>query len=385
MKYIFNTIFLAALAVATSSCEKKENQQAGGHGPIPFAVVNVPTRDVTGHQAFPANIEGKLNNSVRAKISGYIQELYVDEGQTVTKGQPLFRLETNTLTQTANAAKSGIIAAESSVNVAQVEVNKLIPLVEKNIVSAVQLETAKANLARAKSQLAAAKAEYQSVAANIDYSIIRSPLSGTVGALPFKVGSLVGPADPTPLTEVSDNSEVYAYFAMNEKEYFNFLETTTGKTLKEKLVGLPAVALRLANGNMYESEGKVEAITGQIDPTTGTVRFRAVFANKNGLLSNGNSGTILIPRAYKNVLVVPQSATYEQQGITYVYGVQNDTAKSMPIKVMDRIDRMAIIESGVKENDLIIASGLATLRNGAAITPQPVAFDSIINSIKPTF
>lgn len=384
MKHFFNTIFLAALAIATSSCDKKENQQAG-HGPMPYTVVNVPTKNVTGYQAFPANIEGKLNNSVRAKISGYIQELYVDEGQTVTKGQALFRLETNTLTQTANAAKSGIVAAESSVNVAQVEVNKLIPLVEKNIVSAVQLETAKANLARAKSQLAAAKADYQSVAANIDYSIIRSPLTGTVGALPFKVGSLVGPSDPTPLTEVSDNSEVYAYFAMNEKEYFNFLETTPGKTLKEKLAALPAVALRLANGNMYESEGKIEAITGQIDPTTGTVRFRAVFTNKNGLLSNGNSGTILIPREYKNALVVPQSATYEQQGITYVYGVQNDTAKSMPVKVIDRIDRMAIIESGVKENDLIIAAGLATLRNGSAITPQPVAFDTIINSIKPTF
>lgn len=384
MRHVLNTFFLSTLALAVTSCGKKQDQQAG-HGPIPYPVVEVPVKTVTGYQAFPANIEGKITNSVRAKISGYIQEMYVDEGQFVNEGQVLFKLETNTLTQTANAAKSSIVAAESNVNVAQVEVNKLIPLVDKNIVSSIQLETAKANLERAKSQLAAAKSDYQSVTANIDYSLIKSPISGIVGALPLKVGSLVGPSDPTPLTVVSDDSEMYVYFSMNEKEYFDFIQNTEGKTNKEKLANLPEVSLQLANGVLYEEKGKIEALTGQVDPATGTVRFRAIFKNPNRLLSNGNSGIILIPRIYTDVLVVPESATYEQQGIIYVYKVENDTAKSTVVQVIDRIDRMALISSGVEANTPIVASGLGTLRSGAAIAPQPVKFDSIINTIQPTF
>lgn len=377
MKHFFNTLFIASIALVAVSCDKKQEQQA--RPAIPYAAVEVPVKTVTGHRSFQATIEGRVNNSVRAKISGYIQELYVDEGQHVTKGQPLFRLETNILNQSANAAKSGIVAAESSVNVAQVEVDKLIPLVEKNIVSAVQLETAKANLSRAKSQLAVAKADYQSVEANIDYSIIKSPISGVVGALPFKTGSLVGPNDPTPLTVVSDDSEVFAYFSMTEKEYFDFLTETEGKTVKDKVNNLPEVTLTLANKTTYSEKGKIQTVTGQVDPNTGTVQFRAVFNNANGLLSNGNSGLVNIPTTYENVIVVPESATYEQQGIFYVFKVENDTAVSTPIAINARVAGMAIVNSGVKKGDKIITSGIGTLRNGTAVTTNPVVFDSIIN------
>lgn len=377
MKHFFNTLFIASIALVAVSCDKKQEQQA--RPAIPYAAVEVPVKTVTGHRSFQATIEGRVNNSVRAKISGYIQELYVDEGQHVTKGQPLFRLETNILNQSANAAKSGIVAAESSVNVAQVEVDKLIPLVEKNIVSAVQLETAKANLSRAKSQLAVAKADYQSIEANIDYSIIKSPISGVVGALPFKTGSLVGPNDPTPLTVVSDDSEVFAYFSMTEKEYFDFLTETEGKTVKDKVNNLPEVTLTLANKTTYSEKGKIQTVTGQVDPNTGTVQFRAVFNNANGLLSNGNSGLVNIPTTYENVIVVPESATYEQQGIFYVFKVENDTAVSTPIAINARVAGMAIVNSGVKKGDKIITSGIGTLRNGTAVTTNPVVFDSIIN------
>ncbi len=383
MKHLINTFLITAVALTVTSCSQKQAQQ--GPPTMPYGVVDVPTRTVVGYQSFPANIQGKINNNVRAKISGYIQELYVDEGQIVTKGQPLFRLETNTLNQSANAAKSGILSAEASVSAAQVEVNKLIPLVEKNIISPVQLETAKANLAVAKSQLAQAKANYGGVVADIDYSIIKSPVSGVVGSLPFRLGSLVGPSDAVPLTTVSDISEVYAYFSMNEKEYFNFLNSTEGKTVKEKLNNLPLVDLVLANDAVYSEKGKIEAATGQIDPQTGTIQFRAVFTNKAGLLNNGNSGFIRIPKTYTDVLVVPESATFEQQGLVYVYKVENDTAYSTKITVHNRVDRMAIVEDGLKKGDKIVVSGIGSLRTGTAIAPQPVNFDTIVNSIKPKF
>src|SRR5690606_23709374 len=186
---------LALAMLSLSACKKEEKPP---QGPKAVTTVVVETRNVTGYSTFPTTIQGRNNNDVRAKIQGYITQVLVDEGQYVTKGQPLFRLETNTLNESADAARAGIGAAQSgvsaakanvsaaqaAVNASQVEVNKLIPLVQKNIISSVQLETAKANLSRAQAQLAQAKAaqqqavagvsqasaNYKGVQANIDYS-----------------------------------------------------------------------------------------------------------------------------------------------------------------------------------------------------------------------
>ncbi len=384
MKRYLKTIVIGSLSFAVLSCGKKDQKQ-GANGPIPYDVIQIPTQDVVGYSSFPTTLQGKVNSSVRAKISGYIVEVYVDEGTVVKKGQPLFRLETNILTQNADAAKAGIRTAEAQVNAAQVNVDKLIPLVEKGIVSNVQLETAKANLASAKGQLASAKAQYNSINANIDFSIIRSPIDGIVGAIAFREGTLVSPNDQSPLTVVSEDNEVFAYFSMNEKEYFNFLEKIEGKTLKDKLKNLPEVELKLANGATYQHKGKIETISGQINPTTGTVQVRAAFPNQEKLLSNGNSGTLLLPETHKNVLVVPESATYERQGKNYVYKVENDTAKEAIIQISNRVNNLAIIQSGVTKGETIIGKGLGTLRSGTAITPKPVSFESINDGIQKTF
>ncbi|WHT37817.1 efflux RND transporter periplasmic adaptor subunit [Myroides odoratus] len=384
MKRYLHTIVLGSLSLAVISCGKKEQAQ-GGQGPMPYKVVQVPTQDIVGYTAYPTSLQGKVTSSVRAKITGYIQEVYVDEGATVKKGQPLFRLETNILSQNADASKAAIKTAEAQVNVAQVNVDKLVPLVQKGIISNIQLETAKANLASAQSQLASAKANYNSVVANIDFSIVRSPIDGIVGAIAFREGTLISPSDPTPLTTVSDDSEVFAYFSMNEKEYFNFLEKIQGNSLKEKLTHLPEVKLQLANGTTYEYAGKIETISGQINTATGTVQVRAAFPNKDRILSTGNSGTLLIPQTYKDATVVPESATFEQQGQVYVYKVENDTVKATPIEVVDRVNKLAVVKSGLEKGQTVVGTGLGTLRNGSAITPAPTSIEEINNSIKPTF
>ena len=390
-------VILSVAALSLVSCKKEAPKE---DGPKPFPVVQVEARNLTGYQTFPATIEGRVNNDVRAKIQGYITQLLVDEGQYVTKGQPLFRLETNILSQNAAASKAGIGAAESNiaaaqaaVNAANVEVNKLKPLVEKNIISNVQLQTAQANLAQAQAQLQQARAarsqavaNYKGVEANIEYSIIRAPISGVIGKLPLKVGSLVGPSDQMPLTTISDTSEIFAYFSMNEKEYFDFHEKSPGSSMPEKIKNLPMVELQLANGSLYPEKGRIEAITGQIDPTTGTIQFRAAFSNPQKLLSNGNSGTIRFPQPYDNVLVVPESATYEQQGIVYVYKVdKGDTARNVVVNVIDRIDNLALIKSGVTKGEKVVAAGTGGLKPGTAIKPKPVKMDSLVQSIKPKF
>ena len=407
-----NKLIIVSLALlSVISCKKKEEKKQEGPKEVP--VVEVQQRNVTGYQSFPASIQGRVNNDVRAKIQGYITQVLVDEGQYVTKGQPLFRLETNTLNQSADAARAGIGAAQSgvaaakanvsaaqaAVNASQVEVNKLIPLVQKNIISAVQLETAKANLSRAQAQLAQAQAaqaqaaagvsqasaNYKGVQANIDYSVIRAPISGVLGKLPFRVGSLVGPNDPTPLTTVSDTSGIFAYFSMNEREYLDFLENAYGATVPEKLRNMPMVELELANGSLYGEKGKIEAVTGQIDPTTGTIQFRVSFPNAAKLLSNGNSGTIKVPKLYNKALVVPESATFEQQGLVYVFKVEKDTAKNVMIGVTDRVNNLVVVKDGIKKGEKIVAQGVGTLKPGTAVKPKPANFDEIVNAIKPIF
>ncbi|WP_029293233.1 efflux RND transporter periplasmic adaptor subunit [Chryseobacterium hispalense] len=390
-------VILSLAALSLVACKKEAPKQ---DGPKPYPVINVEAKNIVGYQTFPATIQGRVNNDVRAKIQGYITQVLVDEGQYVTKGQPLFRLETNILNENAAASKAGIGAAESNIAAAQaavsaanVEVNKLKPLVQKNIISNVQLQTAQANLAQAQAQLKQAQAaksqavaNYKGIEANIEYSIIRAPISGVIGKLPLKVGSLVGPSDQAPLTTISDTSGIFAYFSMNEKEYFDFLEKSPGATMPEKIRNLPMVELQLANGSLYPEKGRIEAITGQIDPTTGTIQFRVSFSNAQKLLSNGNSGTIRFPQHYDNVLVVPESATYEQQGIVYVYKVdKSDTARNVVVNVIDRIDNMALIKSGVNKGETIIAAGIGGLKPGTAVKKQPVKMDSLVQSIKPKF
>lgn len=393
------------------SCKKQEEKKPEGPKEVP--VVEVQEKNVTGYLSFPTSIQGRVNNDVRAKIQGYITQVLVDEGQYVAKGQPLFRLETNMLNESADAARAGIGAAQSgvsaakanvnaakaNVNAAQVEVNKLIPLVQKNIISNVQLETAKANLAKAQAQLSQAiaaqqqatanvsqaSANYKGVQENINYSIIRAPISGVVGRLPLKVGSLVGPTDQVPLTTVSDTSEVFAYFSMNEKEYLDFLEDSVGATVPEKLRNMPMVELELANGSKYPEKGKIQAVTGQIDSQTGTIQFRVSFPNATKLLSNGNSGTIKLPKHYDQALVVPESSTFEQQGLVYVYKVEKDTAQNVLIGVTDRVNNLVVVKSGLTKGEKIVAQGVSTLKPGTAVKSKPVNFDEIVNAIKPIF
>lgn len=398
MKYSYLIIF-SVCASLWMACNNKQQDKQDRNAARPYPIITVQEKTVTGFVSYPTSIKGRINNDVRAKIAGYIKEVLVDEGQTVSKGQILFRLETNALSETAAAAKSGvsaadanISAAEAAVNAAQVEVNRLKPLVEKNIVSNVLLETAKANLKSAESKLAQAKsaksqaqATYLNAAANVEYSIIRSPINGIVGKLPLKVGSLVGPSDAIPLTTISETDEVYAYFSMNESEYLDFLSQTPGYTVAEKLKNIPPVTLILANGAAYEEKGIVKAATGQIDPQTGSILFRATFNNKRKLLSNGNSGTINIPKQYNNVLIVSEAATFEQQGLVQVFKVNADTTNAIKVIVTDRFNNIAIISDGLKKGDTIIAAGINALRTGTKIIPKPVNFDSLVNAIKPIF
>ncbi|WP_417196754.1 efflux RND transporter periplasmic adaptor subunit [Bizionia sp.] len=369
-KNTFNILIPSVLVFALFSCGNKEEQQKPRPA-MPYPVVEVSKQTVITHQDFPASIEGEVNSEVRPKISGYIKEVLVTEGQAVKQGQVIFKLETQTLSQDAQAAKA-------NVNAAQVEVNKLKPLVEKNIISSVQLETANAKLLQAQSA-------YNSIGANINYANVQSPVDGVVGSINFRKGALVSAQDPMPLTNVSAIDDVYAYFSLNEKEFITFMEEAEGETGEEKIKLFPEVKLRLANGQIYEHSGKIETIAGDINVQTGTITFRAKFDNKAGLLRNGSSGTILIPRTYENVLVVPSESTFERQGKNFVYKVIGDSLVDKPIAVLRSTNRMYIVSGGLEVGETILAKGLNKVSPGIKITPIKKSLDSIINSFDTVF
>jgi len=364
------SFFLSISILFLYSCKNDAPQQQQQATPVP--VIEVPQKSITSYTVYPATIEGINSSDIRAKVAGYITHVLVDEGEKVKKGQALFRLETASLSQDAEAA-------QANVNAAQVEVDKLIPLVEKNIISAVQLETAKARLAQAKSA-------FNSISANIDYANIKSSVDGYVGAIPFREGALVSPSDPMPLTTVAMTDEVFVYFSLNEKDYIDFLEKTEGATRSEKVANFPEIELQLSNGSIYSEKGKIETVTGQINRSTGTVNFRARFKNPTGLLANGSSGRIRIPQKFENVTVIPEVSTLERQGKVYVYKVQEDnTVVSVPVEVITRAENLIIVQSGIEKGDRIVAKGVAKLRNNMPILPQEADFESISSGLEPSF
>lgn len=375
MKHNKIVMFLAlSIFLVIVSCGNAEKKPAAAAAtpPAPFPVTQVQSKTVTGFTDYPATIEGIVNSDVRAKTSGYIEKVYVDEGQKVRKGQMLFKLETQSLSQDAGAARA-------RVNVAQVEVDKLVPLVEKNIISAVQLETAKANLAQAKANLSG-------VSANIGYATIKSPIDGYVGSIHFREGALISPSDARPLTTVSQIDQVYAFFSFNEAQYIDHLQRSKGQNKAERIKNAPDLTLILANGKEYSEKGRIQTSTGQINQNTGTIQIRAAFDNPNEILTNGNSGKIRFPIEYKDAIVVPQTATFEQQGNIMIFklGEDNKVVTSI-LKVQGRVDNLYVVESGIGANDKIIISGIGKLRNGMAISPQDTSFEEAIKPVATLF
>ncbi|MGK4566726.1 efflux RND transporter periplasmic adaptor subunit [Flavobacterium sp. 3HN19-14] len=289
-----------------------------------------------------------------------MQKIFVDEGQVVRKGQLLFKLETNTQNQDASGAKAAVQAA-------QVEVDRLQPLVDRKIISVVQLETAKAKLAQAKSV-------YNGINATINFGTITSPVDGVVGSLPFKAGSLVSAASAEPLTTVSDTKNMRAYFSLNEKELLNFNRTFKGATTAEKLKVVPPVELVLVDGSVYDQKGKIETINGIMNPQTGSTDFRAQFANPQGLLRSGSSGTVRLPVIQKNVVLVPQNAVFEMQGKQIIYVVGKDNkVESRIIETGGTSELNFIVTKGLEEGELFVSEGASKLQDGTQIVPQEVS------------
>lgn len=334
-----------------------------------YAVITVTTSTSELETSYPATIKGKQDVEIRPKVSGFITKLCVDEGATVRKGQALFIIDPVQYQATAKAAEAAVQLAEANVATQRLTVNNKKELHAKKFISDSDLEIAQNQLASMEASLAQAKANLMSAKDNLAFTTVTSPSDGVVGTIPFRLGSLVSSSTTTPLTTVSDISEMYVYFSMTEKQLLAL--TRESHDIAEALSKMPAVGLKLADGSLYDQKGKVETVSGVIDQNTGSVSMRATFPNPGRILRSGGTGVISIPTITKGAILIPQKATYEIQDKKFVYVVGKDSKiKSTEIGVLSLNDgQNYVVTSGLKAGDRIVVDGVSTLKDNTEIKP----------------
>jgi len=374
---------LGSVIIVECGCTSSaaENNTMSMPPPPQLPVVTVTTTPATTYQQFPASLEGKVNVEIRPQVDGYLEKIYVDEGAYVKAGQLLFKIDDRVYNEELNNAKSNLLAAQANIQKAQVEVDRLTPLVQNNVISDVQLKTAKDAYEAAKASVEQAKAMVGNAQINVGYTLVKAPVSGYIGRIPYKTGSLIGRAEPQPLTVLSDVSEVYAYFSMSEPDFIAFKNQFGGNTIEEKIKHVPPVELVLADDSTYTQKGKIEIVEGQFDKTMGSISFRAKFPNTAGVLRSGNTGKIRVPKLFKEALVVPQEATFEIQDKVFVFAV-NDSNKvvSKPITVSGKTANYYFVDKGVSSGEKIVYTGIGNLKDGMPIIPQPISTDSLFRA-----
>lgn len=355
--------------LALVSCKGKQQGQQEQQAPE-LAVMTVGEETTTLETGFPTTLEGANDVEIRPQIQGFLTKVYVEEGQAVRAGQTLFTIDQVTLKAAVDAAQAACKVAQANVNTAQTNANNNKILLDKNIISQPAYQTSVDQLNAAKAQYEQAAANLASARKNLSYSVVTAPISGVVGTIPFREGSLVSPQ--TQLTIISQNSQMKGYFSLNEKDILAM--TDNGKrSLNEAIAAMPPVTLLLASGERYEYPGKIESISGVIDPSTGSASAKAVFPNPKGMLHSGNTGQILIPEYHSNAMLVPQSATYEMQDMKFVY-VLGDSNKvhSAPITISKENDgKNYIVTGGLQPGQKIVVEGVGiSVKDGMVIRPK---------------
>lgn len=348
----------SATVLTLASCGKKDAQQMPDMTPA-IATVTVEPATADLSTAYAATIKGKTDVEVRPLVSGFITKVCVDEGDFVRKGQTLFTLDQVQYQAAVDQAAAAVNSARTAVETSRLTAANKQKLFDKNIISEYENQLAKNQLAQSEASLAQANAALTNAKKNLSYTVVTAPSDGFVGSIPNREGSLASPSMVQPLTTVSDNSDIYAYFSLNEKD---ILEMTDGgkKSLNQAIAEMPAVQLMLSDGTVYPETGQVATVSGVINNTTGSANVRARFKNLNGMLRSGSTGQILVPVHMDSVILIPQKAAFEVQDRKFVYTV-NDSSKTVttPITVAPQNDGQSyIVTSGLDKGQRVVVEGV---------------------------
>lgn len=380
-----NIAFLSAILFSCSN--GKAGNVAENNAPVQikdFSVLTLMPRTAKVNIDFPATIQGQQIIEIRPKIDGYLDAIYVQEGAAVTKGQLLFRISNPQYEQEVITATASIKSAEADADAAKMQVAKARPLVEKEIISKYELESAEYALKAKEAALVQAKAALANAKTNSGYTILRSPANGVIGIIPYKVGALINTTNTSPLTTLANIASVYAYYSLNEKQLLQYFASTPGSTISEKISNISPACLILADGSLYPEKGKVEMASGFISTETGTATFKALFSNPLGIIRSGASATVRIPTTIDSALIIPQSATYELQDkkLVYVVNKNNRISSTAITGVSSDNGQYFIVESGLKAGEMVVIEGLIGLKDSTQILPKPQPYDSVYKNLK---
>lgn len=331
-----------------------------------YAIMEVKAVDKELSTSYSATIRGRQDIDIYPQVSGTIEKLCVTEGQTVRRGQLLFVIDQIPYRAALKTAVANVEATRAAMATAELTYNSNKELYAQKVVSEFSLKTAENTYLTAKAQLTQAEAQEVNARNNLSYTEVKSPSDGVVGALPYRVGALVGANLPYPLTTVSDNSDMYVYFSMTENQLLAL--TRQYGSMDEALKNMPEVELVLNDNSVYNKKGVIESISGVIDRQTGTVMARVVFPNESRLLHSGASGTVVVPSIYKDCIAIPQGATVQMQDKVVVYKVVDGKAVSTLITVAGISDgREYVVLSGLRSGDEIISEGAGLVREGTQV------------------
>ena len=357
-------------AIAIYGCTTNGNTNTAKENEKPFPVTELVVKDTLLQHKYVASLQAVRNVEIRARVNGFLEKIYVDEGQEVQKGQLLFSIndeEYRTLLAEANANLSSALAEAKA---SEVELRRVKMLVEKKVIAKTELEVAEAKLAAVNARVDEARSAATQAAMQLGYTDVRAPFDGVIDRIPLKTGSLV--ADGALLTTVSDINEVYAYFNVSETEYLEYKKSKKGPDNK-------AVNLILADGSAYTHPGKVETVESEFETSTGAIAFRARFPNPQKLLKHGASGNIQLENAVEDALIIPQKAVFEMQDKNYVFVVDSSNRITMRnFTPGSRLSYSYIVKNGLQAGERIVCEGAQSLRDGMRIEPVSIPLDSVL-------
>lgn len=362
--------FLSATAIFTS-CSTQAEQ--GGNGEMPpqeTDFITLSSGNAPVETSYPGAIEGSVNVDVKAQVSGYLEAIYVKEGDYVQKGQSLFKIKSEVFNEQVNNSDAGLKSALAAQANASLEIEKIKPLVEGKVVSDMQLRAAQASYDAATAQVAQAKAALGSSKINAGFALIKAPVSGYIGRIPNRIGNLVMPSDEAPLTTLSDINTVFVYFSISEAEFITLKKATFGKE--------ETVELIMADGSAYAHKGKLESASGNIDRTTGSMSMKAVFPNPDKLLRSGGAGKVVIHRVLGDVLNLPMASVKDIQDKYFVFKLADSNRVAMtPIEIGGTSGNNYLVKSGVQSGDKIAVNRIDALNEGMVVAPKTVSADSL--------